>query len=97
MEYFKTCSRCNGSGKFDRGTCFECNGRKAVPCSCKNPMPRFEVFALYMNDYNARLGTVRAKSADAAIKQVLKTKKNTTGFDLSTVQAKELKEVQPAW
>lgn len=42
------CPRCLGTGKFDRGTCFECKGKRFVICSrpgkaeCRNVVVTFD-------------------------------------------------------
>ena len=70
MQYFKTCSRCNGSGKYDRGTCFECNGRRAITCA-KPAAPEFQVTAIYEDGVRRVMKSYRAKTAEDAIAKTL--------------------------
>lgn len=95
MQHFKTCPRCNGTGRYDRGTCFQCNGRRAITCA-KPATPMFKVTAVYENGERCIMKTYRAKNAEEAIKKT-RCARVWFGFDMDTIEAKQIKEVQPAW
>lgn len=85
-QYKTTCPRCDGKGRFDRGTCFSCNGAGVVLTSRK-PAPKFSVSAIYSDGVRRVMRARAAKSADAAIAAVL-AEREWFGFDLATVSAK---------
>lgn len=95
MQHFRTCPRCNGTGRYDRGTCFGCKGRRAITCA-KPVTPAFEVTAIYEDGVRRVMKTYRAKNAAEAIKKT-RCARVWFGFDMDTIEARQLKEVQPAW
>lgn len=84
--YTTKCSRCLGSGRFDRGTCFRCNGA-GVTTTARKPAARFEVSAIYSDGVRRVMRCKAAKSAEAAITAVM-AEREWFGFDLATVAAK---------
>ena len=97
MQHFRTCPRCGGTGKYDRGTCFGCKGRRAIPCA-KPATPEWQVTAIWESGERCVMKNYRAKTADAAIKKTRMARNwEGSGFDMSTIEAKQRKEVTPAW
>jgi len=86
MKYITECSRCYGSGKFDRGTCFRCQGLGKTT-TARKPSDKFEVSAMYQDGVRRVMRNRVAKNADEAIAKVL-SEREWYGFDLSTVAAK---------
>ncbi len=41
------CPRCRGTGRFDRGTCFECKGRRSVVKSRKPVAPEHNLVVTF--------------------------------------------------
>lgn len=39
MKYNRECPRCNGSGRYDRGACFQCKGARFITQSTKPHLP----------------------------------------------------------
>lgn len=88
MTYLVTCSRCNGSGKYDRGVCFRCNGAKVTKTSRK-PADKYEVSAVFKDGVRRIMKAVSAKSQQEAIAKVLGAKNDWEKFfDLSTIEAR---------
>lgn len=87
MSQYKTsCGRCGGSGRYDRGTCFGCQGL-GYRLTGRKPATRFEVSAMYSDGVRRVMRNKAAGSAEKAIATVL-AERDWLGFDLSTVQAK---------
>lgn len=80
------CSRCFGSGKFDRGTCFRCQGL-GVTQSARKPAQTFEVSAVFSDGVRRILKSTVAANADAATQKVA-AMRDWFGFDMTTVKAK---------
>lgn len=84
--YKAVCGRCGGSGRYDRGTCFGCQGA-GYKMTSRKPAVRFQVSAIYSDGVRRILCNKAAKTAEAAITAVLASRE-WIGFDLATVQAK---------
>jgi len=88
--YKAACGRCGGSGRYDRGACFGCQGSGFCMTS-KKPGLRFEVSAIYSDGVRRILQNKSAASAEKAAQAVL-AKGDWIGFDLSTIQTKQLNQ-----
>lgn len=84
--YKTLCSRCLGSGKYDRGTCFRCTGL-GFTMTAKKPTPRFEVSAVYSDGVRRVMRVKAAATAEKAI-QVVTAERDWFGFNLATVEAR---------
>lgn len=84
------CGRCGGSGRYDRGACFGCQGT-GFRTTTRKPSPRFEVSAIYSDGVRRLLKNKSAASAEKAVKAVL-AERDWIGFDLSTIDTKQLNQ-----
>lgn len=83
------CGRCLGSGRYDRGTCFSCNGARAV-ATCRPPVPRFEVSAVYSDGVRRLMRVQAAATAQAAVAKVVAAR-DWFGFDITTATGRALR------
>lgn len=84
--YKATCGRCGGTGRYDRGTCFGCNGA-GFKMTSRKPAVRFTVSAIYSDGVRRVLRQRAAKTTEQAIATVV-AEREWIGFDMSTVEAK---------
>ena len=61
-NYSRVCPRCNGTGRYDRGTCFTCNGAKRIK-SATPPKPEWEASAVFNDGVRRYLCTKASEAA----------------------------------
>lgn len=67
------CPRCGGTGRFDRGTCFQCKGARSVKRKTKPKLPAYDFTVTYPNGSinSVRMYFRNAADAEASIRHTL--------------------------
>lgn len=65
MKYNAQCSRCAGSGRFDRGTCFRCKGARFEVVARRPNFEPVNVLVEYANGKNVRVPMFFSSKKDA--------------------------------
>lgn len=87
--YTRTCPRCNGTGKYDRGTCFACLGAKHVKTATK-PTAKWEVSAVYKDGTRRVVCTAGGSEQKAITQGAAKIEMGAEFWQAETIQAKKL-------
>ena len=68
-KFSSQCGRCGGSGKYDRGTCFECKGNGFINSARKPNLPAHNLVVTYSNGSTNNV-TVHASQRRIAVEIV---------------------------
>jgi DnaJ-class molecular chaperone len=85
-SYKATCGRCGGTGRYDRGTCFGCQGA-GYKLTARKPSQKFTVSAVYSDGVRRVMRNKAAATAEKAVAAVLAERDWSEFFDLTTVAA----------
>lgn len=86
-NYSRVCPRCNGTGRYDRGTCFTCNGACRIKTATP-PKPEWEVSAVFKDGVRRILCTKAGTEAAALKAGEAKIAKGPEFWDASTISAR---------
>lgn len=87
--YTRTCPRCQGTGKYDRGTCFTCRGAKVVATSRK-PATRYQVSAIYEDGQRRILCTKSGTHEQAVAAGKAKMAMCPSVWEADSIEAKQI-------